>query len=82
VTDQNEMSCQELVELVNEYLEGALPPEDNARFEAHLDDCEGCLNYLNQMRKTIEFVGRLTEESVPSPALDELMGAFRAWKET
>jgi predicted anti-sigma-YlaC factor YlaD len=76
------MSCQELVELVNEYLEGALPPEDKARFEAHLDECEGCLNYLNQMRKTIELVGRLTEESVPSPTLDELMGAFRAWKAT
>lgn len=82
MTDQNEMSCQELVELVNEYLEGALPPEDKARFEAHLDECEGCLNYLNQMRKTIELVGRLTEESVPSPTLDELMGAFRAWKAT
>ena len=82
MTDPNEMSCQELVELVNEYLEGALAAEDKARFETHLDECEGCLNYLNQMRKTIELVGRLTEESVPSPTLDELMGAFRAWKAT
>jgi anti-sigma factor (TIGR02949 family) len=80
VTNPSEMSCQELVELVNEYLEGALEPDDRARFEAHLDDCEGCLNYLNQMRTTIELIGRVTEESVPSPAMDELMNAFRAWK--
>jgi len=76
------MSCQELVELVNDYLEGALEPDDRARFEDHLDECEGCLNYLNQVRKTIELVGRLTEESVPAPAMDELRGAFRSWKGT
>jgi predicted anti-sigma-YlaC factor YlaD len=74
------MSCQELVELVNEYLEGALDPGDRARFEAHLDDCEGCLNYLNQMRTTIELIGQVTEESVPGPTMDELMKAFRTWK--
>ena len=82
MTNPSEMSCQELVELVNEYLEGALGADDRARFETHLDDCDGCLNYLNQMRKTIELVGRLTEESMPAPAIDELMGAFRTWKET
>jgi predicted anti-sigma-YlaC factor YlaD len=80
MTHPSEMSCQELVELVNEYLEGALEPNDRARFEAHLDDCEGCLNYLNQMRTTIELIGQVTEESVPGPAMDELMKAFRSWK--
>ena len=82
MTDPAEMSCRELVELVNEYLEGGLGPDERARFESHLDECEGCLNYLNQMRKTIELVGRLTQKSVPAPAIDELMGAFRTWKAT
>jgi len=76
------MSCQELVNLVNEYLEGALESDDRARFEAHLAECEGCANYLNQMRATINLVGRLTEESVPAPAIDKLMAAFRNWKAT
>ena len=80
MTDPAEMSCRELVELVNEYLEGELDPDERARFESHLHECEGCLNYLNQMRQTIELVGRLTEESVPAPAIDELMSAFRTWK--
>jgi anti-sigma factor RsiW len=47
------MSCQELVELVTDYLEGALPPEDVARFEAHVAACPGCEAYLEQMRTTI-----------------------------
>jgi anti-sigma factor RsiW len=74
------MSCRELVDLVNDYLEGVLPPTERTRFDAHLDDCEGCVNYLNQMRTTIELVGRLTEESAPAPAIDKLMAAFRSWK--
>jgi predicted anti-sigma-YlaC factor YlaD len=76
------MSCRELVDLVNDYIEGALPPAQQARFEAHLDECEGCVNYLNQMRTAIELVGRLTEETVPSPGIDKLMAAFRNWKTT
>jgi len=76
------MSCRELVNLVNEYLEGGLESDDRARFEAHLEECEGCVNYLNQMRATINLVGRLTEESVPVPAIDKLMTAFRNWKAT
>lgn len=80
--DPDELTCRELVDLVNDYLEDALDPQARARFEAHLDDCEDCVNYLGQMRKTIELVGRLTEESLVGPALDELMVAFRAWKTT
>ena len=48
-----EMPCRELVELVTEYLEDALPAQDRARFEAHLADCEDCNTYLDQMRQTI-----------------------------
>jgi anti-sigma factor RsiW len=47
------MTCQELVELVTDYLEGALPPEDAARFEAHVGSCPGCEAYLEQIRTTI-----------------------------
>jgi anti-sigma factor RsiW len=56
-----QMQCRELVELVTEYMEGALPAEDRARFEAHLASCPGCLAYLQQMRVTIRVIGRLRE---------------------
>jgi anti-sigma factor RsiW len=75
------LTCQELVELVTDYLEGALVAEQQARFEAHIARCRGCTNYLEQMRQSIHLMGRLTEESLSAPVRDELLAVFRNWKE-
>ena len=76
-----ELTCSELVGLITEYLEGALPPVDRARFDTHLDSCLGCRIYLDQMRLTIQTVGRLGEESLPPQGREALLHAFRAWKQ-
>ena len=60
----DDLPCQELVELVTDYLEGRLPPLERLRFEAHLAQCGGCRTYLEQMRQTIRALGRLTEDSI------------------
>ena len=75
-----ELVCQELVELVTDYLEGALSERDRARFEDHLRRCEGCQAYLEQMRATIRLAGRLTPDSLAPAMRDRLLGAFRDWK--
>lgn len=72
-----QLSCQELVELVTDYFEGALPPEEHARFEAHAERCQGCGVYLEQMRLTIQLLGHLPVEAVPDGAEQELLEAFR-----
>lgn len=74
------MTCKELVELITDYLEGALPPAERARFEAHLGRCDGCTNYLDQMRRTIALSGRLAEESIAPRAQEELLHVFQDWK--
>ena len=74
------ISCQELVELVTAYLEGALPGDDRARFEEHLAGCDGCTNYLEQMRTTIRLTGMISTESLSAAAESALMGAFRSWR--
>ena len=74
------MSCKELVELVTDYLEDALPPEERRRFEEHLTLCHGCVNYVDQMRKTVVTVGGLHEESISPEARDALLNVFRDWK--
>ena len=74
------MSCKELVELVTDYFEDALPPEDRVRFEEHLNLCHGCVNYVDQMRKTVMTVGTLHEQAVPPEARAALLDAFRDWK--
>jgi anti-sigma factor RsiW len=76
----DQITCQELVELVTQYLEAALPAEQRARFENHLAACPHCRVYLEQMQQTISATGRLTEESVPPGAREELLRAFRRWK--
>ena len=73
-------TCREMVELVTEYLEGAMPPHERAIFEAHLAVCPGCTAYFEQMRQTIKLAGRLTEESLSPQARDDLMAVFRNWK--
>lgn len=74
-----EMPCQELVELVTDYVEERLSPIDRARFEAHLAQCDACGTYLEQYRQTIRALGRLPEESLSTEAREALLAAFRGW---
>ena len=69
-----------MVELVTDYIEGALPPRERAIFEAHLAVCPGCTGYLEQFRQTISALGRLPEETIAPQARDELLRTFRDWK--
>lgn len=75
-----DLTCQELVELVTDYLEGTLPLEDRDRFEQHVVLCDGCAYYLDQMRTTIALTGSLTEESITPEAQERLLHVFRDWK--
>ena len=72
------MTCQELVELVTDYLDGALSPEDAARFEEHLAACPGCATYLEQVRTTIAVTGAGADVVEPR-AVSPLLDAFRDW---
>jgi anti-sigma factor RsiW len=69
--------CQEIVELVTDYLEGALDPEMTAEVEAHLELCDGCDTYVEQMRTTVRALGRVPVESLSEDAQAELVRAFR-----
>jgi anti-sigma factor RsiW len=77
-----ELSCQELVELVTDYLEGALSAELHRRFDDHIAHCTGCRTYLEQMRATIRATGELNPESLSPDAESALLDAFRGWKES
>jgi anti-sigma factor RsiW len=73
-----ELSCQQLVELVTDYFDGALPPDDRARFEAHVADCPGCDRHLAQMRTAIALTGAAAALDA-RPELSGLLAAFRDW---
>lgn len=75
----DDLPCIELVELVNDYLDGVLPAAERDRFDAHLEVCPGCRNYVDQMRTTIALTGRLRVDDLSPEVAAELVGAFRNW---
>jgi len=80
VSAVEELNCNELVELVTDYFEQALPATEVRRFEHHLETCPGCTIYVEQMRQTIELTGRLSPEELAPEAETALLAAFRDWK--
>jgi anti-sigma factor RsiW len=74
------LTCQQLVELVTDYLDGALPPRERKRFERHIGGCPHCTAYLQQLQVTLGELGELHEEDVAPEVRDELLEAFRGWR--
>jgi anti-sigma factor RsiW len=72
-----DVACQELVELLTDYLEGALTPDEVTAVERHLALCDGCAAYLDQIRVTIEALGSIPLETLSDRAVDELLDTFR-----
>ncbi len=76
------MNCRQVVELMTDYLEGALSAVERARFEDHIAGCDGCRAYLAQLRTARGIVGQLADEPVPAVVERELLEAFRSWRST
>lgn len=72
--------CRQAVELVTDYLEGALPRSDQSRFEAHLARCPHCSAYLEQIRITIDALGHVEPERLAPEVQDELVALFRRYR--
>jgi anti-sigma factor RsiW len=79
--DPTGMACQDLVEVVTDYLEDALPADLRARFDQHLEICEVCRSYVEQIRLTIRLSGRVEAEALSPNAKESLMMAFRDWRD-
>ena len=80
--DDDDLPCSQVVMLITDYLDGALPPSDTVRLEEHLDECDGCTVVLDQFRTTIRVTGALAAQDVDAiePAVrDELLDVFRRW---
>ena len=72
-------TCREVVELATEYVEGELTPEQATAFELHLNFCDGCSTFIDQIRETAATARRLSEEHVPVELREKLIEAFRDW---
>jgi len=76
----NELVCQEIVELVTDYIEGAMGRAERRRFERHLAGCEHCSEYLDQMRATIRLTGRLRTHDLTPEMREQFAALYRGWR--
>ena len=74
------MNCRQVVELMTDYLEGALSAVERARFEDHIAGCDGCRAYLAQLTTTRKVLRKLADEPIPPALQAELMKAFKDWR--
>jgi anti-sigma factor RsiW len=80
VNPNDEMACRELVEVVTDYLEGALGDDDRRRLESHLEECPYCAEYVAQMRETVAALGEISPDSLTPETRRDLLDAFRGWR--
>ena len=77
---RRDIVCQQAVELVTDYLEGALSRRDRRRFEAHVRACPNCAAYLEQIRTTIHLAGAIEPEHLTPEARRDLTELYRRWQ--
>ena len=79
--DVEHLTCKEFVEVLTDYLEGALDPAERADIERHIVICRGCSNYIEQMRSTIDLLGRMADDDrADGEHSERLLGLFREWR--
>jgi anti-sigma factor RsiW len=77
---RHSLVCQQAVELMTDYLEGALSRADRRRFEKHLAKCQGCTEYLAQIHATIAITGRVTPDDLSDEMRTEFVELYRRWQ--
>jgi anti-sigma factor RsiW len=76
---RQDMTCQQAIELMTDYLEGVLSPAQRRRFEAHLASCPDCPEYLAQIRAIITLAGSVTPDDLTPHMRNELISLYRRW---
>lgn len=77
---RRELVCRQAVSLMAAYLDGALDRGEAARLERHLAGCPHCSEYLDQIRATVDALGRIEPDDLPDEAVDDLVALYRRWR--
>lgn len=79
--DGHDVTCKQAVGLVTDYLDGALAPDERARFEAHLAVCDPCAEHVKQIEVAIAVAGRVRDDDLDPLAREDLMNLYRRWRD-
>lgn len=70
------MACRDIVEMISDYLDQALPAGERAHVQIHLATCDGCETVLEQVRETVHLLGKLDEERLTEVQREILRAVF------
>lgn len=73
--------CRDAIELMSDYLDGALARRDQRRLTRHLKDCDACTLYLEQLRQIILASGSASPDDLTSDAVEALVAVFRRFRD-
>ena len=73
------LTCQELVELITDYLEGALDAGQHAAVARHLSECDGCLRYASQLQQTVRLLASTPSQTLSAADRAAIIAACRDW---
>jgi hypothetical protein len=73
-------TCEEVVELTAEFVDGAMSPAQMTQFEMHLNFCDGCFYFVDQIRETAGLARHTDVEQIPEDTKAKLVQAFRDWR--
>ncbi len=74
------LRCQDVVDVLDEYLDEALDRVEAAALEAHLADCRDCMAFLNTYRGTVRTTRHLRESELPAELRERLLTFLRERK--
>ena len=77
--DGHAITCRQVVALVTAYLDGALTRDEHELFEAHLADCDGCSEHVQQIRATVALTGQIRDDDLAPQAREDLTNLYRRW---
>jgi anti-sigma factor RsiW len=77
---QHDYTCQEVVALASEFLDGTMTADQMTAFELHLNFCDGCTSFVEQVRATVATAQRLSPDEIPEEMKAKLLGAFKGWQ--
>lgn len=75
-----DLACQQAIELMTDYLDGALSRRQRRRLETHLRACPNCSQYLEQIRITVRLSGEIEPTDLPPEAVEDLTRLYRQWR--
>ncbi len=77
---RKDLVCQQAIEMITDYLEGALSRRDRRRLETHLKACHNCAAYLEQIKLTIQMTGTIEPDELSPKARADLTDLYRRWR--